>query len=153
MTEQIAAQQPLSLLAADELGDHSLEVLVATAHMAIEAVRKRRMDDNMRGRVSVKQLISLYEKRRKIFSETGIMGDPAWQILLDLYSREKLGLRTTIMSVIVASGATQTTGLRYVKELVRAGYLVRDENIEDKRSAFLSLSASATEKLETIISV
>lgn len=84
----------------------------------------------------------LYETRRlrDRHFKNDLFADPAWDILLDLYVQKSAGKRVSITSACIASGAPPTTGLRWVSLLIAEGLVIREDDIVDRRRAFLRLS-------------
>jgi hypothetical protein len=78
----------------------------------------------------------------------GLFGEPGWDLLLDLYIREKSGSRSSVTSACIGSRAPHTTALRYVTAMVEAGWLERTADPSDKRRHWLSLSETGLKKLD-----
>jgi DNA-binding MarR family transcriptional regulator len=68
----------------------------------------------------------------------GLVGEPAWDILLALYSEEADKL--TVSSVCYGSGAPNTTALRWIGVLTRQGLVERTQHPRDARVILLSLT-------------
>jgi DNA-binding MarR family transcriptional regulator len=68
----------------------------------------------------------------------GLMGEPAWDILLALYSEEPDNL--TVSSVCFGAGVPQSTALRWIGTLTKIGLVVRSLHPRDGRLILLSLS-------------
>jgi len=83
-----------------------------------------------------------YETRRlrDRHFKNDLFGDPAWDILLDLFVQKSAGKRVSITSACIASGTPPTTGLRWVALLVEEGLVIREGDEVDRRRAFLRLS-------------
>jgi DNA-binding transcriptional ArsR family regulator len=71
-----------------------------------------------------------------------LFGEPAWDMLLDLFVRGTQGKKTAVTSLCLASGVPATTALRWIKSLQDAGLVLREESEQDRRVAYLKLSAS-----------
>lgn len=69
-----------------------------------------------------------------------LFGEPAWDILLDLFIAKSRGRRVSVTSVCIASQVPATTALRWIGLLQSEGIIVRDSDDEDRRRAFLRLS-------------
>lgn len=70
----------------------------------------------------------------------GLMGEPAWDILLALYAEEPAKL--PVSSVCYGCGMPQTTALRWVGVLESGGLVERTQHPRDTRITLLSLSAT-----------
>ncbi|MGP1354542.1 MAG: MarR family winged helix-turn-helix transcriptional regulator [Parasphingopyxis sp.] len=77
--------------------------------------------------------------RRHLF-RSGILADPGWDILLDLMRAKLTGKRISVSSACIASHGPATTGLRYIGRLVKAGYVARQGDPEDKRRVYVELT-------------
>lgn len=103
----------------------------ASAHGAVGSEEKAR----------VAQLISKWRrKRRQAFSQLGIPGEPAWDILLDLYVRQVAHETVSVKSACLASGAPATTGLRWLRSLEQGGLVESQDDPEDLRRRYVKLS-------------
>lgn len=87
--------------------------------------------------------IQEYNKRRirDTYFGASLFGEPAWDILLDLYRAMQIGKQISITSACIASSAPATTALRYIKVLETKGFVVREDDITDSRRSFVRLSA------------
>lgn len=74
-----------------------------------------------------------------------LLGEPAWDILLDLFIAKSRGQRVSVTSVCIASQVPATTGLRWIGLLQAEGLILRDDDSTDRRRAFLRLSAAGEE--------
>ena len=77
-----------------------------------------------------------------------MFGEPAWDMLLDLYIGEKTGTRTSVTSACIGSRVPHTTALRHIAALSKAGWVVRIPDEGDKRRFWLALSPTALKKLD-----
>jgi DNA-binding MarR family transcriptional regulator len=89
--------------------------------------------------------------RRNSVMETTIFRDPAWDMLLDLYSAEQEGKRLTVSQLCYGSGVAIATALRHIDRMVQANLLERRENVSDHRSTIVSLTPAAKAKFERFL--
>ena len=80
-----------------------------------------------------------------------LLGEPVWDILLDLFAAQEEGKRVSISSACIASGAPPTTALRYINAMELSGLLRREASPTDKRSRYLHLSSSAWVKMAALL--
>lgn len=73
--------------------------------------------------------------------------DPAWDMLLDLYSAEIEQRKVSVTSLSIASGVPATTALRWIRSMVDAGLFKRSDDFHDRRRSIITLSASASEAM------
>ena len=86
---------------------------------------------------------ALYNLRRKRDSALGprrIFGEPAWDILLDLYIASKRGMEIQVSSVCIEAGVPSTTILRWIARLEKEGLLYRKADRGDARRRFVRLT-------------
>jgi hypothetical protein len=81
-------------------------------------------------------------RREKLFPGD-LFGEPAWDILLDLFVNAKNGKRVSVSSACIGAAVPTTTALRWVAVLEAQGHIVREDDPRDARRAFLHLSAEA----------
>jgi DNA-binding MarR family transcriptional regulator len=97
------------------------------------------------------QFLRLRRHRDKIFG-SGFFGEPAWDILLDLFLARAKGLRpVSITSLCIASAVPSTTALRWIGFMVQEGLLVRDSDPLDRRRVFIHLTDAAWQKMHDLL--
>ena len=79
-------------------------------------------------------------RRDKIFGTGTLFGEPAWDILLDLFIAAKEGRRVSVMSACIGAVAPSTTALRWIVTLERDGLLRREDATHDKRRSFIQIT-------------
>lgn len=80
-----------------------------------------------------------------------LFSDPAWTILLHLYIGQRSGQPCSVASLCVGSNLPQSTGLRWILALERTGMVIRNVDPLDRRRMLVSLTANATEKMESAL--
>lgn len=68
------------------------------------------------------------------------VGEPAWEILLDLFVRDADGQPASVTDACAASGVPTTTGLRYLAYLTQQGHVVREPDPLDARRTLVRLT-------------
>ncbi len=69
-----------------------------------------------------------------------LFGEPAWDILLDLFANSVEGKRISISSACLAANVPHTTALRYIRELERVGLVARMPSLADSRVTLLHMT-------------
>ncbi|MCJ1959799.1 MarR family transcriptional regulator [Novosphingobium mangrovi (ex Hu et al. 2023)] len=85
-----------------------------------------------------------YEDRRrrsKIFQSDDLFGEPAWDILLDLFIAAKERRSVSVTSACIGSAVPSTTALRWITILEKQGLLLREADPGDARRVYVKLSA------------
>jgi hypothetical protein len=91
-----------------------------------------------------------YEDRRrrnKIFKSEELFGEPAWDILLDLFVAAKERRRVSVTSACIGSAVPSTTALRWISILERQGLLTREADPGDARRVYVRLSPAGYEAM------
>lgn len=83
---------------------------------------------------------ALRRKRAAIFGNPDLFGEPAWDILLDLYIAKAEGKKVSVSSACIGSAAPPTTGLRWLGVLADEGLVVREADAEDQRRVLVRLT-------------
>lgn len=84
-----------------------------------------------------------YARRRtraSIFDNGDIFGEPAWDILLDLYIAHAEKKPVSVSSACIGSAAPPTTGLRWLGVLADIGLVMREHDKEDQRRVLVRLT-------------
>jgi len=84
-------------------------------------------------------------RRRTSFLESDLLFDPAWAMLLDLFSAALRNKRLSVTAVLIGSGVPDTTALRYLRVLEKRGHVERVPDEKDKRRVFVKITKPAFE--------
>ena len=85
----------------------------------------------------------VYDKRRKraaLFGNSELFGEPAWDILLDLYIAHAENKPVSVSSACIGSAAPPTTGLRWLGVLAENELILREHDPEDQRRVLVRLT-------------
>ncbi|MEL7445947.1 MAG: MarR family transcriptional regulator [Pseudomonadota bacterium] len=99
---------------------------------------------------------TLYQMRRmrgSLFGNPDIFGEPAWDILLDLYIAIADGKEVSVSSACIGSAAPPTTGLRWLGILAESGLVVREHDEIDQRRVLVRLTEAAVEAMDRYFEV
>lgn len=91
---------------------------------------------------------SLRRKRATIFGNSDLFGEPAWDILLDLYIAQGEGKSVSVSSACIGSAAPATTGLRWLGVLADEGLIVREADPADHRRVMVRLTTAGLAAME-----
>jgi hypothetical protein len=95
---------------------------------------------------------ALRRKRASLFANPDLFGEPAWDILLDLYIAAGEGKPVSVSSACIGSAAPATTGLRWLGVLADEGLVVRENDAEDHRRVLVRLTPSGVAAETSVIS-
>lgn len=91
----------------------------------------------------------VYRSRRmrsRYFPEY-LFADPAWDILLLLFSLQPSGKQISISAVCSSAAVPESTGHRWIEKLIEAGMVVREKHPNDRRMNWVRLSDKSVERL------
>lgn len=91
---------------------------------------------------------ALRRKRAAIFGNPDLFGEPAWDILLDLFIAQGEGKPVSVSSACIGSAAPATTGLRWLGVLADEGLVVRENDPEDHRRVLVRLTPAGRAAME-----
>jgi DNA-binding transcriptional ArsR family regulator len=83
-----------------------------------------------------------YERRRcrKEHIPQALLGEPAWDMLLDLFMQYAGGAKVSTTSLCIASDSAPSTALRHIAQLEEAGLVTRNPSAHDRRITFVELT-------------
>lgn len=100
--------------------------------------------------VAARQLLRDRERRTQ-FLPPGMLGEPAWELLLQLYA-EQNGARMNIARLTSAVRLPPSTALRWLGYLEGKQLVCKEAHPTDQRSSFIELTAQAIEALDLYFS-
>jgi DNA-binding MarR family transcriptional regulator len=89
--------------------------------------------------------------RNRIFNSQELFGEPAWDILLELYISRSQGKTISIKSLCLGTGLPTSTGLRWLAHLEQSGLVMREQDPTDKRRVFVTITDTAVERMEQVM--
>ena len=122
------------------LGATLKEILDSTKSPAAQETRWHEPASAMA--VKAQQVRSVIKSRRlreHVFGEN-LFGDPAWDMLLDLYAAHLEQKRVSVSSLQIASAVPGTTALRWMTRLESKNLIRRHSDPFDARRVFVELS-------------
>jgi DNA-binding MarR family transcriptional regulator len=94
----------------------------------------------------IAQIIGARQKRETLFGGS-LFGDPAWDMMLELFSAELEGRKLATSELGFESHVPSTTSLRWVEKLEAHGWLRRIPDPLDLRRIFVELSPRGSETM------
>ena len=80
-----------------------------------------------------------------------MFGEPARDILLDLFAAHEAGLSVTVSSVCIAAHVSTSTALRWISALEERGQLIHQTDPRDRRRINVSLTNEAAAKMRGLL--
>lgn len=87
-----------------------------------------------------KAIYALRRRRDGVNPVKGLFGEPAWDILLDLFIAQQRGTELQVSSVCLEAGVPSTTILRWMARLEREGLIYRTADLADARRRYVHLT-------------
>jgi DNA-binding MarR family transcriptional regulator len=97
-----------------------------------------------------RQLLRARRDRNRFFGEH-LFGDPAWDMLLELYAAELSQRRVSVGGLAAGSGTPMTTALRWIDALVKDGLAERRPDPLDARRVFVSLTKKGSHAMDAYL--
>jgi DNA-binding response OmpR family regulator/DNA-binding MarR family transcriptional regulator len=136
-------ETPVPALATQQVNDQRLFGHPADG----EPVMDRPGLDEPAALLSVLNTIEQLRRLRDLYAHHSL-DDVEWDLLLELLRAERLQQRMSVSDLtIVISGASTTTSLRRINQLVARGFLVRVPDASDARRDFVSLTSKSNDLL------
>ena len=124
-----------ALFGSDQGNDESESLLIEGGGKAIE-----RLESPGPSVVEIVNGLLLINRERDRLLETGLFGDPAWDIVLELTRARLSGEAVPVSSACTASNAPLSTSLRWIRNMHKTGILRRWNDPRDKRRDLVELS-------------
>lgn len=121
---------------ANDIGEGETDVLPRVYNLSELSLIE--LDEPMIERLAAEE----YQSRRKRSAHlsVGLLGEPAWDMLLDLVIHRVKQKRVSVTSLCIASDVPPTTALRWIGFLQEHGLVERHDSETDKRKAFVALT-------------
>lgn len=132
-----------------ELAERLLELANSNAYTKVGKPKKHRYPNSIREMELIE--LQLYDsaknhyierRKRQKYIPQELLGEPVWDILLDLFIHRVEKKHISVTSACIASQAPPTTALRYINELVERNIISRSYSKSDRRISYLELSVT-----------
>lgn len=140
----VAALQPL----ADELATLAARLRDLAATPGAQASGRPLLRSERRYLALARHAYALRRKRAAFFGNPELFGEPAWDILLDLYIAYAQAKPVSVSSACIGSAAPATTGLRWLGVLAEEGLVARENDPEDNRRVLVRLTPKGIAAME-----
>jgi DNA-binding MarR family transcriptional regulator len=98
-----------------------------------------------------RMIYSMRRRRDAAFEGHDLLGEPGWDILLDLFIGEKEGAKIQVSSVCLDAGIPSTTILRWLARLERENLIYRAADSVDGRRRFVRLTDAGRALMENAL--
>lgn len=111
---------------------------------------EKRVQPEPRRETALEAAQRAYEDRRSRanqFHDGRFFGEPAWDILLDLFIHQSRHEQVTVKSACIESGASDATAMRWLKALDSEGLIQIEQDPDDKKRRLVSLTPEGYESM------
>lgn len=98
-----------------------------------------------------RNIYSARRKRGRAFGHEGLFGEPAWDMLLDLYVAEAEGTRLPVTSACIGAAVPTTTALRWLNILESHQLIARKADPYDARRTYVRISSQGRRMVEEVL--
>ena len=105
------------------------------------------LEDDVRWLRHARRTYRNRRSRAAVFGDESLFGEPAWDLMLDLFIAAKERKRVPVTSACIGAAVPTTTALRWLAVLEERGLVVREADPCDARRVFVRLSAEAYGKM------
>lgn len=128
------------------------EELVENAHVRIREESWRvTLEKQSRRLASIARREHRKRLERQKYFESGILGEPVWDMMLDLFANHLEGKRVSITSLALASNIPGTTALRYIRILENREMIKRFDSNEDQRVTYVEMTEGWVRNMAQIL--
>lgn len=109
--------------------------------MTLRKIPALRFEQDIRALAAVAENEYRSRRLREEVLGNDLFGEPAWDMLLDLYINHARKRRVPVTSLCQASSRPITTALRWITELQTRGLVSRCDSSQDNRVSYVELTA------------
>lgn len=95
-------------------------------------------------------MLATRRRRDEVFG-SDLFGEPAWDIMLDLFVAEAKGRRVSVSSACIAASVPPTTALRWIGNLQERGVIARRQDAFDARRTWLTLTPEWNSRIHDLL--
>lgn len=140
--------QDLDASLATQMAELHKAVTTLLLHLMAKQPECRPVADVEHESVKARGLYAERRRREKHFgTDGGLFGEPAWDILLDLFIAYEKGKSQSVSTTCIGACVPQTTGLRWIALLEREGLVHSWHGERDGRYRMLGLTPAGIEKM------
>ena len=88
---------------------------------------------------------------RNKYIDPELLGEPCWDLLLDLFVNHVRGKRLSVTSCTIASRVPPTTALRWIGELEQREIVRRVRDPDDARRVYVELTTDTVQRMRSIL--
>jgi len=150
-TDRPSRSEQLSLRQVEELQHELDEVRRAVMQEDIPQISRRQVGvDNEAKQQLATKLLRLRRQRSSVF-DADLFGEPAWDMLLELYLADLRHVRHSVSGLCKLSGAPTSTAVRWLAKMEAAGLLTREGDPHDARRLWVVMTHGGYTRIDTLL--
>lgn len=145
------ARMPSARMTPARQATASAQQIETGAHRHGDSSQPPRPDPAERRRrfgVLARKTYAARRRRAAIFGQADLFGEPAWDILIDLYINHVESKDVSVSSACIGSAAPATTGLRWLGVLAENDLVLREHDPDDQRRVLVRLTERGLEAMD-----
>ena len=85
--------------------------------------------------------------RKQLLGDSAQFGEPAWDILLDLFIHETKGQHLSMSALCVTAGIPTSSAMKLIQRMCDDGLLFRSPDLSDGRRSLVNISPAIAHRL------
>lgn len=147
---QLRSLQRLSNQIASKIGELLVDQATRNGNNAKVSFEEARPKDAELFTIWLKNKYELRKRRGSFVVYGDLLGEPTWDIVLDLAYNRLIGKKVSVKAACLASHCPPSTALRYISKLTELKVVTKRGDPTDGRREFLEISDSALSDLYRI---
>ena len=140
------------------LGSSEPELLTIEAALCSLEIAVQRLVEKREGRPTeeLRRLVRYARhhyatRRRRDAAFGGLFGEPAWDMLLELFIQSAEGSKTPIKNLCLASCTPTSTAMRWIDRLLELGLIEKSNDDEDARRSLVRLTERGWQAIVAVL--
>lgn len=144
--------EELANIAASLTQDWQESAILATAPDNLGEYTQIPLSDRERLTEAARHVYRARRLRARAFGDESLFGEPAWDLLLDLFIAESDGKSLSVTAACIGAAVPTSTALRWIVILESRGLVRRENDPADARRVFLHLTSEGYAKMNRYFS-
>lgn len=90
-------------------------------------------------------------RQRERSLDVSLFGEPAWDMLLDLFAASEENVSVSVSSLCIAAGVPGSTAFRWIADMTKRGILIQQPDPSDRRRNWVTLAPTFRERMRQFL--
>ena len=90
-------------------------------------------------------------RQRELFLCLELFGEPAWDIMLDLFVNQEQGIPVSVSSLCIAASVPNSTAFRWIDNLTKQGIIIQIADPDDRRRTWVRLAPIYVDRMRKLL--